>query len=325
MDFRHAIIGYCHTPDGSPPLIDVFEVKDPAPWVLSDKLVDVPMGRQGYQLPELDDIKTDHPQPVPTQVAEDLPITEFGELINYVATEEVYLVHPDGLYSMLAAPHALNICEMYMQAMEVYVYEDDTSLANRIPDFTLDNEQLAAVVDDDYLRTVLAETHLPLITYGAYLDRNDISANEASAMEINVQGTDATAVAEFTNPSLFSDLLPGGFLLINGCPENEHENLQQRARGFMEHIDSIRALCGGIYHRYLHRGIDAAPSPEDTRYQDQPEGKRRSLITQDHYIKQLLKAIGVIISPLSASPFGPRVVEEYDAASATAVRPVIPE
>jgi hypothetical protein len=310
---QNAIIAYCPDPLADTPTVDVYRVVGPHPWELQDVLRDTAVGQTGYSLPELDGITTAQQPSTPLHIEDDIPLSEFGDLIDYIAIREVYLALPTGVYSFLATPIAVNCCEMFEKAGTLGIFKGDPRTTE--PEYTLDGKQLANIVEgrDPYKSAVLA--HSQYIALGHYAYRNGYDADDLSLHEFEFP--DQTVIIDYANLDVFSKLKESGFLLLVNAPKIKIEDFEKNAAIVEAEVGACRVRAAGQFYRYMSSAVDETPPEDEHRFTEfEPDLRKYKLCVGD-FQTDVYDAFPEIVSPLSAYPYGDRFASIVDEATLT--------
>ena len=310
---QNAIIAYCPDPTADQPTVDLYRVVGPHPWELQGPLRDTAVGQAGYSLPELDGITTAQQSSTPLHIEDDVPLSEFGNFIDYIAIREVYLVLPTGVYSFVATPIAVNCCEMFEKAGTLSVFEGNPRKTE--PEYTLDGDQLSDIVEgrDPFKSATLIQSQY--IELGHFAYRNGYDAADMSIHEFEFP--DRTILIDYTNLDIFSKLKESGFLLLVNAPKVEMEDFETNATAVKAEVGACRMRAAGQFYRYMSSAVDLEPPEDEHRFTEfDPEIRKYKLCVGD-FQTGVYETFPEIVSPLSAYPYGERFASITDEATLT--------
>jgi hypothetical protein len=310
MEYHDAIIAYAPAPDSDPAGVDLYHVEDPDTLALDDTLT--PTGPDGYVLPTLDDIETSHDSDTPDLIHEDLTPTAFGDVIDYLTVEEVYLVTPDGVYMFYTVPTAVTFFRLFQDAVTVTGYQHPDDTTGDTPGYQLTRDVLDIIENDDHYFTVLRELHPILLTVGRY----HLTDPPSDLPEFDVHLDDADLSVEYHDLDPFNRVSYKGWLLCLRRPDEDRDGLHADYTEAHFRTRSFRTAVARDFHQRLSPTADFDEPLPDIK---PAKPYRNGVNTFNAYVRSIaeLEALlaneyGDRLSPLARTRFGNRHAAHHD-------------
>lgn len=311
MPDQDAVIAYCPRPTGPTPEVDLYHVTQPDHFTLYDLLTEVPCGNDGYALPTIDEVATNHGSPTPDLLADGLKPTRFSDRLDMMTVGELYLVHPTGVYLFYALSSAHTYFRLFENAVTVTIQNHPPNATN--PTHEIDRTTIDHLDKHDHTFTVLTELTDTLLALGrralADPDPSPPTAHEG------VYG-DADVRVEFTDVDPFRWVSHYGILVCLRTPTEATGGLTADLADLLSFANHIRTAVANDLHKRIAPHIEYDEhNPEIspyTEYDDRTNPFNAYLRSDLEYLDILHDEYGARLSPLSSSSYGDAIADRYD-------------
>jgi len=315
---QDAIIAYCRSIDTDPPTIDLYQVRNPTGWGLYDALDNVEISTSSYTLPDLSSVDCDNDTNTPTLLGENIPITEFGDLINYVTVDTVYLLHPQGRYTFKA--YAMNIrhCEAAEYAVDIDVWNPDKTIGEDPPDFRLDGKNLENLVTPDTLEYITMKFyHKRIYLEGVRAAQQNTVPYDGNMRVFTpdypeVMDHVPSVAIRWSNPEWFSKLDNDGILIAIDYPDGPDEPVDENELDWTAYIWGCRTYAAGLLNMFLNPEKDEWQPNEDIAPDGLTELEAKRYTCESLILDKAYDDNSGRLSPLSAGVYGTIITNRFN-------------